>query len=87
MSVPFLRRTYVAAFVIVGTIAGLLYAKHSIAMSVAFMRAKYGWVCGTGLNAAFIVWTPLGAVTGLAFGVGTWRLIAWIVERYGSWRE
>jgi hypothetical protein len=81
MPSPILRRLYVAAFVIAGTVAGFLYAKHSIAISVAFMRAKYGWVCGTGLDMAFIVWTPFGALTGFAFGVATWRLAACIARR------
>lgn len=79
-SMPFstLRRVYVAAFVIAGLVTGLLYAKHSIAVNVAFMRAKYGWVCGTGLDTAFFVWMPLGALTGFAFSIATWRLVAWI---------
>jgi|GEM_PF-3880593 len=74
MSIRKARACYTSTFTFVGAIAGYFYAKHSVAETVAHMRAKWGWVCGTGLDIPFYLWTPIGSLVGLLFGIFSWRL-------------
>ncbi len=75
MSIRKARAFYIWTFTIAGAIAGYFYAKHSVAETVAHMRAQWGWVCGTGLDIPFYLWMPTGSLTGLLFGIFTWRLL------------
>jgi hypothetical protein len=68
-----IRSIYFIAFTALGALAGYLYAQHSIAMSVAYMRSHWGWVCGTGLHEPLYIWTALGALVGWIVGGLLWR--------------
>jgi len=74
MPAPLFRALYVTCLSVAGSVAGYAYARHQIALSIAYMRAHWGWVCGTGLEVPLVLFTPLGALVGFALGVVTWRL-------------
>jgi hypothetical protein len=74
MSPRLVRVLYTTALSGAGLLLGFVYAKHQIALSVAYMRAHWGWVCGTGLEVPLYFFPPVGALVGLAIGTFTWRL-------------
>ena len=53
---------------VLGAIAGYFYARHVIALNIAYMREHWGWVCGTGLYNGLYFWPPVGAATGFFLG-------------------
>ena len=67
---------FVAALSLVGALIGYFYAGYRIARMVAYARETLGWVCGTGLEIPYYVWTPFGLLVGLGLGlliIGTFK--------------
>lgn len=81
MSFHFIRTLYVSAVTVLGAVAGFLYAKHRIALTITYMRAHWGWACATGLEAPLYFWTPAGAIVGVALAIGSWRLFFRLTQR------
>jgi len=81
MSSRLARALYTATLSSTGLLLGFIYAKYQIAFSVAYMRAHWGWVCGTGLEVPLYFFPPIGALAGLAIGTFTWRLASRVLTR------
>lgn len=75
------RTTYTSALVTLGAVFGFLYAKHRIALTVAYMRAHWGWVCGTGLEAQLYFWTAVGAIFSAALAIDSWHVFSRLTKR------
>lgn len=63
------------ACAVIGAGLGYAYARYDIAARMAYMRAKWGWVCGTGLDVPLYVWPSAGAIVGLLLVAGVRRLL------------
>ena len=81
MRFHFTRTTYIFALALLGAVLGFLYAKYRIALTIAYMRAHWGWVCGTGLEAQLYLWTAVGAIAGAALAIYSWRLFFKLTQR------
>jgi hypothetical protein len=74
---PPLRVLCATLLPVVGFCAGWLYARHVVALMIAYARARWGYVCGNGLEMPFYFWPPVGAVLGFA----SYRLLWWCLGR------
>ena len=81
MSFRITRALYVFLFTVAGAALGFLYAKHRIALSIAYMRTEWGWVCGTGLEFPLYFFTPVGGFAGVIMGIFTWRFASRYLSR------
>jgi hypothetical protein len=68
------------ALVIAGSLLGVLWAKHQIALNVAYMREHWGWVCGTGLDLPLYFFLPIGAILGMLVSLIAWRLAVRLLD-------
>ena len=75
------RTTYIFTLALLGAVLGFLYAKHRIALTIGYMRAHWGWVCGTGLDVPLYLWTAVGAIAGSALAIASWRLFFRLTQR------
>lgn len=76
MSPRSVRVLYTVAFAAAGAVAGYLYAKHRIALTIAAMKAHWGWVCDYGLYVPLYIFPLIGALVGIGVGVCTWPFFA-----------
>jgi hypothetical protein len=72
-----LRNYWICAFVsaAIGAIVGASYGEHRVTLAIAAMKAKWGWVCGTGLHIPVYFWTIVGALLGAFLGLQIRRIL------------
>lgn len=74
-----LSRLRFAFLTLAGATLGLAYGQYRVALLVARMKERWGWVCGTGLDLQLAFWSVVGAIAGLltvlalAFARSFWR--------------
>jgi len=74
------RVLYIIVISTIGTLLGFMYARHRIVLSVANMKAQWGYVCDDGLSVPLYLFPPLGALAGMAVGVCAWPLFSrWLI--------
>lgn len=54
-----------ALTVLLGAAAGSDYAQYRNGLAVAYMKARWGWACGTGLQERVVICSVLGGALGV----------------------
>lgn len=75
-------RRLVMLSLVIGSVLGFAYAQHLNALSIAHMKARWGWACGTGLHERVVILSVLGRALGGLLGAAALS----VCRRMRRWR-